>query len=163
MVHNPSILILDEPTVGLDPLAIKEVRKLILELKEEHTILLSSHLLHEVELLCSHVTFINKGKIYQSAPLEKTQSSEAFIVCELEHWSSQFKEELEKLNLKIMKIKNNPKSTVLFFKKEAEDMRPILGKFAIERNLGLLSLKEEVPDLELIFDQLMTENQDVRV
>lgn len=63
LVHNPKILILDEPTIGLDPNQIRQVRQLIKELGEKHTILLSTHILPEVEMICSGVIIINRGKI----------------------------------------------------------------------------------------------------
>lgn len=71
IVHKPSIVILDEPTVGLDPQAVIEIREFIKELKDNHTILLSSHLLHEVSLVCDEVTIINKGKLVISGPVEQ--------------------------------------------------------------------------------------------
>jgi ABC-2 type transport system ATP-binding protein len=63
IVHNPDVIILDEPTVGLDPNQIKEVRHLIKSLAGEHTIILSTHILPEVEMTCDRVVIINKGKI----------------------------------------------------------------------------------------------------
>lgn len=63
MVHNPEILILDEPTVGLDPTQIRETRSLIKELGRDHTIVLSTHILPEVEMICNRVIIINRGKI----------------------------------------------------------------------------------------------------
>lgn len=71
IVHNPKIVILDEPTVGLDPEAVIEIRNFIKELKKDHTILLSSHLLHEISLVCDEVTIINKGKLVASGPVDK--------------------------------------------------------------------------------------------
>jgi len=63
MVHNPRILILDEPTIGLDPNQIRQVRSLIKELGKKHTILLSTHILPEVEMICGRVIIINNGKL----------------------------------------------------------------------------------------------------
>lgn len=74
LVYGADIIILDEPTVGLDPNAIADVRDLILELKSEHTILLSTHQLHEVARICDEVTIIDKGNILRTGPLEVIQS-----------------------------------------------------------------------------------------
>ena len=63
LLHNPDVLILDEPTAGLDPNQIREVRKLIRELGETKTILLSTHILQEVEAMCNRVLFINEGRL----------------------------------------------------------------------------------------------------
>jgi len=74
LVYGAETIILDEPTVGLDPNAIAEVRNLILELKKEHTILLSTHQLHEVARICDEITIINKGKILKTGTLVEVQS-----------------------------------------------------------------------------------------
>lgn len=74
LVYGAETIILDEPTVGLDPNAITEVRNLILELKKEHTILLSTHQLHEVARICDEITIINKGKILKTGTLVEVQS-----------------------------------------------------------------------------------------
>ena len=66
MVHEPELLILDEPTIGLDPNQIRQVRELIKSLGERHTILLSTHILPEVEMTCSRVIIINRGRIVAS-------------------------------------------------------------------------------------------------
>jgi ABC-2 type transport system ATP-binding protein len=74
LVHDPAILILDEPTVGLDPIQIRETRKLIKELGEQHTILLSTHILPEVEMVCERVMIIARGRIALSDSLKNLQA-----------------------------------------------------------------------------------------
>lgn len=74
MVFGPDIIILDEPTVGLDPNAISEVRELITELKKDHTILLSTHQLHEVARICDDLTIISGGRILKTGTLQEVQS-----------------------------------------------------------------------------------------
>jgi ABC-2 type transport system ATP-binding protein len=66
LIHDPDLLILDEPTVGLDPYQIRQVRELIKQLSERHTILLSTHILPEVEAICERILIINEGKIVAS-------------------------------------------------------------------------------------------------
>ncbi|MEX2608072.1 MAG: ATP-binding cassette domain-containing protein [Kiritimatiellia bacterium] len=71
LVHNPDLLILDEPTIGLDPNQIVQIRNLIRELAVSHTILISSHILSEIEATCSRVIVMHKGKILESSPLNE--------------------------------------------------------------------------------------------
>lgn len=72
LIHDPKIVILDEPTVGLDVSAIAKMREIILALKKDHTVLISSHILHEMELLCDEVTLINNGKIIARKTLNQS-------------------------------------------------------------------------------------------
>jgi ABC-2 type transport system ATP-binding protein len=71
LLHNPRVLILDEPTAGLDPVQIRETRELIRELRFEHTVLLSTHILHEVELSCDQAIIISRGRVVASGRLEE--------------------------------------------------------------------------------------------
>jgi ABC-2 type transport system ATP-binding protein len=83
LVHDPPILILDEPTTGLDPLQIRETLKLIRELGEQHTILLSTHILSEVEAVCRRVIIINAGRIGLDKQLSELATDESVIVLEV--------------------------------------------------------------------------------
>ena len=80
MLHDPEILILDEPTAGLDPLQIREVRDLIRELGERHTILLSTHILSEVEAVCGRVIIIARGRIALDDQLANLHRHSAIVL-----------------------------------------------------------------------------------
>jgi ABC-2 type transport system ATP-binding protein len=75
LVHDPEVLVLDEPTEGLDPTQIAEIRKLIRNLAGQHTILLSSHILSEVQNTCDKIVIINKGKIVTQGTYEQLAAS----------------------------------------------------------------------------------------
>ena len=80
MIHDPDLLILDEPTVGLDPMQIRETLELIKELGKKHTILLSTHILAEVEKICERVIIINAGRIGLDKPLAELSRDATVIV-----------------------------------------------------------------------------------
>ncbi len=80
MVHDPDILILDEPTSGLDPIQIREVRGLIRELGDHHTILLSTHIMSEVEAVCSRVVMVVNGRIALDQPLDRLQAQDVIVI-----------------------------------------------------------------------------------
>ena len=87
LVHDPELLILDEPTIGLDPNQIRQVRSLITDLSKKHTILLSTHILSEVEATCRRVLILNKGKIVASDSPENLKhmlKGEAHVVAEIQ-------------------------------------------------------------------------------
>lgn len=71
IIHSPDIVILDEPTVGLDPIQMVEIRKLIKELGKQHSVMLSSHILPEIQAICNQVQIINQGKLIFNAPIEQ--------------------------------------------------------------------------------------------
>ena len=86
LVHDPKLLILDEPTIGLDPHQIRTVRKLIRDLGKTHTVLVSSHILSEIEMTCDHVIIIHEGKILENDTVEglrQKMSSERQVVAEI--------------------------------------------------------------------------------
>ena len=118
-IEDPDIIILDEPMVGLDPNATSEMRELIKDLKKDHTVILSSHQLHEVSLICDDITIINDGRILRSGSVESiSHEINKGQVLELEVDS--FNDDLERKVLKAFNVQvesrmldNSDKSTFL--------------------------------------------------
>ncbi len=159
LVFEPEIVILDEPTVGLDPASIIEIRELVLSLTENHTVLLSTHILHEVSLLCSEMTIINNGKILRSGPIEEIQKTfqvGRVLKSEVLNWSEdKVNIFYNKFNLDSINVLKKEESTELTFNfKGMEDMRSELSSDLIALNCGLLTFSEEKMDVENIFNKI---------
>lgn len=160
LVFDPEVLVFDEPTVGLDPSSIIEIRDLIRGLKNKHTILFSSHQLHEVELLCSDITIINQGKILQSGPISeirKSYQNRQIVHAVVSNWtggevSNELKSIQKILPCKALEILPKGNETELkFILDSAQDLRSRVGKYLFDKKCDLLSLKEEKLDIEEIF------------
>ncbi len=153
LIHNPEVLILDEPTSGLDPNQLLEIRELIKGIGKEKTVILSTHIMQEVEAVCSRAIIINLGKIVAddtTAILSENQSHD-IVTVEFETTTT------EKLLQSIPGVAKVVKINELSWKLEAksgEDIRPRINKFAVENNLTLLSLHREEHNLEEVFREL---------
>jgi ABC-2 type transport system ATP-binding protein len=154
LIHNPSVLILDEPTTGLDPNQLEEIRHLIREISREKTVMLSSHIMQEVEAVCRRVVIINKGRIVADGGINEIRSGKLnrnqFVVAE---FSAPIK--LEKL-LTVEGVKSavlNGNNWEIESAGES-DIRPAIFQFAVENNLTLLTLVEKQQNLEGVFHEL---------
>lgn len=158
LVHNPDVIILDEPTVGLDPVAIKEIRDLIKSLKQDHTILFSTHLLNEVEILCDDISIISEGKILVTGPIQKIkqQFQGTFQVkAQVMRFSPSDEESLKKVaRLDDLKVEKNSEGFELSCYSSL-DTREEISKLLVERNTGLLGLRMDETRLEDIFRLMM--------
>lgn len=156
IVTSPEIVILDEPTVGLDPLSILEIRDLIRSLKKEHTVLFSSHQLHEVDVLCSEITVIDKGNVLASGPIEEMRKrfqTQQVVMCELDNWSEELSEKLLKEQF-VDHFEINKKDNHVWLKlfaKGKPDSRKELIQFFVGQNAGLLEISEQKLELEDLF------------
>jgi len=151
MIHSPSVLILDEPTSGLDPNQVSEIRNLIKEIGKNKTVILSSHIMQEVEAMCDRVIIINHGKIVADDKIEKLQQSfsKEYII------SVQFKniptiESIKGIdkNLKVVATKDGFTITA------KEDIRENIAQKAAENNWLILSMNLEESSLEQVFQSL---------
>ncbi len=154
LIHDPSVLILDEPTTGLDPNQLEEIRNLIREISREKTVMLSSHIMQEVEAVCNRVIIINKGKIVVDGGINEIKAGKInrnqVVVAEFS----------ATVNLKKLLLVEGVKSAGFernIWEIESagvQDIRPAIFQFAVENNLTLLTLHEKQQNLENVFHQL---------
>ena len=149
LLHNPEVLILDEPTTGLDPNQLVEIRNLIKEVGKNKTILFSTHIMQEVEAICDRVLFINKGELIADKNLNELKSGQEQVI-EVEF---DFKVEKEFISvIPNLKLANNIHDTswVLTFDTK-KDMRSVVFDFAQNNGLKILSLNTKNKNLESLF------------
>lgn len=161
LLNNPPVLVLDEPTIGLDPTHIIEIRRLIQELREEHTILLSSHILPEVAQICQRVLIINKGRIVATdSPLNLTHQLQrsAQIIVEVEDGGQSLAEVLQGIDgVQAVSIQDEKGSRWMVESDRSHELRPEIARRVVEKGMKLLELKLVDLSLEDIFMQLVTE------
>jgi ABC-2 type transport system ATP-binding protein len=155
LLHDPEVLILDEPTTGLDPNQLIEIRELIKAAGKEKTVLLSTHIMQEVEAICDRVIIINQGKIVLDKRLEELTSGKQQIV-EVEFDYRVETVALQKLG-KVIKV-DNPAGFVYHIHFDtSEDMRSKVFDFAHDNELKILQLHQKNTTLEKLFTDLTTE------
>lgn len=152
LLHDPEVLILDEPTTGLDPNQLVEIRNLIKEIGKTKTVLFSTHIMQEVEAICDRVIIINKGKIVVDRKLNELKSeNEQVIEVEFDiHIEEQLLQQIP--NLK--KAANLSDNTWQLTLSTTKDIRPIIFDFAHDNGLKLLQSQLKNQDLESIFRNL---------
>jgi ABC-2 type transport system ATP-binding protein len=159
LVHEPDLLILDEPTSGLDPNQIRQVRDLIKNLGKQHTILLSTHILPEVEMTCSRVIIINKGKIEACDTPENLLSrirTAGGVVVEAKVGSDNGAEELRKIHgVRDVTTSADGEWEIFALRVEAEtDVREEVFRLASERHWTLRELSQRKATLEDVFVEI---------
>ncbi len=162
LVHDPEVLILDEPTVGLDPKQIIEVRDLIKGLSGERTVILSTHILPEVEQICNRVLIINKGKIVaEDTPAHLTSSLQGRERVHLETRNAG--PDAEQMLSKIESVQKVQRLDGGVFEVECAlgaDRREEIARLAVNQGWGLLELRPVRQSLENVFLQLTTSDAD---
>lgn len=155
LIHNPEVLVLDEPTSGLDPNQIMEIRNLISEAGREKTVMLSTHIMQEVEAICNRVIIINKGKIVADDQKEKIHAilSENVQTIQVEFNKAPDKKALEQLEgvNRLAFVKEH----IWLVQSSAEvDVRKDIFDFAVRHNLTVLSMQKQEKKLEEVFQEL---------
>jgi len=155
LIHDPAVLILDEPTTGLDPNQLEEIRQLIIKISTNKTVMLSTHIMQEVEAVCSRVLIINKGKLVADGSVDQLKGGQfaqkQTVLVEFDKAP-----ELEALRKipGLLKIEQTGKTTFLTESESNLDLRPLLFQFAVSNHLILLTLKEQQQSLENVFQEL---------
>ncbi len=153
LIHNPEVLILDEPTTGLDPNQILEIRKLIKKVSADKTVIFSTHIMQEVQAICDRVIVINQGEIVADDRVNNLLKlqGKANVVAE---FTDEVREEALSMLAGVEKVTRLEKGLYRLTAKEGVDLRPEIFQFASEQKLSLIGLKQEENTLEDIFRSL---------
>ncbi|MEY3199507.1 MAG: hypothetical protein RJA13_1465 [Bacteroidota bacterium] len=152
IIHDPEVLILDEPTSGLDPNQLVEIRELIKKIGKSKTVILSTHIMREVEAICDRVLIINKGQIVADNTASELQSDQSHQTVYAEFEGTVSKATLAKINhvRKVEKVMNG----WLLETTDDVDLRKVIAQYAQQNNLLVLTLKTEEKTLEEVFKEL---------
>ncbi len=155
LLHDPEVLILDEPTTGLDPNQLVEIRHLIKSLGKEKTVFLSTHIMQEVEAICDRVIIINKGEIVADEKLSDLKANQEQVI------EVEFDYRVEDVLMNRLKHIQNVKNTHDFIYEltfsTKEDMRSMVFDFAHDNGLKILRLNQKNKNLESLFRELTTD------
>lgn len=154
LIHDPEVLVLDEPTSGLDPNQLVDIRNLIREIGKQKTILLSTHIMQEVEAVCDRVIIIDKGQIKADAPTRQLQmlnKTRQIIWLELENPVAP--ELLRQLD-GVIEVVQEKDARYRIFAREGKDLRPGIFHFAVKQNWVIMGMGMEEQSIEQVFRDL---------
>uniref|UniRef100_UPI00404A91AB gliding motility-associated ABC transporter ATP-binding subunit GldA n=1 Tax=Flavobacterium sp. TaxID=239 RepID=UPI00404A91AB len=152
LLHDPEVLILDEPTTGLDPNQLVEIRELIKNIGKDKTVFLSTHIMQEVEAICDRIIIINNGKIVTDKKLNQIETNTEQII-EVE-FDLKIEEEFIKTLPKLTNYKNTHDMVWELTFTTNQDMRPTVFDFAKENGLKTLQLNTKNKNVEAIFREM---------
>ncbi|WPR72608.1 gliding motility-associated ABC transporter ATP-binding subunit GldA [Flavobacterium sp. NG2] len=153
LLHNPDVLILDEPTTGLDPNQLMEIRNVIKNVGKDKTVFLSTHIMQEVEAICDRVIIIDKGKIVADKKLDHLISTDKQQIIEVEFDYKIEEQAIAKIE-NLVSYKNTHDMTWELTFQSEKDMRPAVFDFATENGLKTLQLNQKNKNLEAIFREI---------
>lgn len=160
LIHDPQVLILDEPTTGLDPNQIIEIRNLIRNISKNKTVIFSTHIMQEVQALCDRVVVINKGTIVANDAIEQLRTSQTKVAV----ISAEFIEEIDTSGLEsiegVLTVEAQQKNKYLIRANAEKDVRPAIFKYASDNNYTLLGLQQQEITMENIFQELTKKEDD---
>lgn len=153
LLHNPDVLILDEPTTGLDPNQLVEIRNVIKNVGKDKTVFLSTHIMQEVEAICDRVIIIDKGKIVADKKLDTLISADKEQIIEVE-FDYKIEEEFISKIENLVSYKNTHDMIWELTFKADKDMRPVVFDFANTNGLKTLQLNQKNKNLEAVFREI---------
>jgi ABC-2 type transport system ATP-binding protein len=163
LLNNPQVVIFDEPTVGLDPKQIIEIRELIKKLKGEHTIILSSHILPEVEQTCERVVIISEGKVVAEDTPENLTSrmrGTERVILEVDTSEQNLRDALKGFpDIKALQLSKGNKGLLKVTVESSRDLRKDLARTLVSKDIGLYELYTDRVTLEDIFLHLTTKEE----
>ncbi len=164
LLGNPKVLVLDEPTVGLDPGQINDIRTLIARMRDEKTVIFSTHILPNVSMVCSHVVILNQGRVVAQGPVSEVGKRNGMrrltmrVRGEAEAWVSLVQEEMTRIGGRA-DIERVRQETMAHLQVPIGvlDPRPVLVRLVVEQGLDLLELREADNSLEDFFLQAISQ------
>lgn len=154
MIHDPGVLILDEPTTGLDPNQLVDIRQLIRNIGKEKTVILSTHIMQEVEAICNRVIIINKGKIVANevtGELRRQSDNKNAVLVEFDRDIAV--DALKKIP-GVVQVKRSGGNNWIIEGGAGQDIRQEIFRFAVEKGLTVITLQKQESNLEAVFRQL---------
>jgi ABC-2 type transport system ATP-binding protein len=155
IIHDPEVLILDEPTSGLDPNQLLEIRELIRKIGKKKTVMLSTHIMQEVEAICDRVIIINNGRLVANAKASELQSDVNSQVVFVEFDIEISRNRLAKVP-SVTKVEKITPTTFLVKSDSSIDLRKTIAAYAQEENLLILTIRKEEKTLEEVFKSYTT-------
>ncbi len=154
LIHDPEVLILDEPTSGLDPNQLAEIRSLIRDIGKEKTVILSTHIMQEVEAVCNRVIIVNKGKIMADAPtgeLRLLHNAGKALLVEFDKAP-----DIQKLKAiaGVADVVSEGRNGFRVFSQGVDDLRPAIFRFAVDHGFTLLTMTRQEDSLEQVFREV---------
>lgn len=158
LIYEPEVLILDEPTTGLDPNQIVEIREVIKQQGKDKTVLFSSHILQEVEAICSRVIIINKGELVADDTVANLQTGNRDKHSVLIQFSSPVAQQLFDTITAVILVQRISENHYQLVTTDPESTRRQLMEVALKHNLNIVSMQSESQSLESVFKELTKEN-----
>lgn len=155
IIHDPDVLILDEPTSGLDPNQLEEIRGLIKKIGEQKTVMLSTHIMQEVEAICDRVIIIKNGKLVANERASELQNNKSLQVIYVEFEGEISRNQLAKIKY-VRKVEAVDTNSFILETTLEIDARKMIAEYAKKENLLILTLRKEEKTLEEVFKSLTT-------